>query len=343
MCIIAYIPEGKQISDEVIHRMFKNNPDGAGIMWKPLNQNIVEIRKGFMTVEKLLAAYHQVPVECEKAIHCRIATSGKVGTGCCHPFPVRAKTSAMMNGKDNTVMAIMHNGMIDYCTPQKGMKSNVSDSMIFAEKVLFPMRKMLDKPYARMLIENSTSSRLLIFRAYDETLMFGNWHFDDGVYYSNTTYKPTTYSFRGYNYGCDYDYYDGYGYGNWRAYLDKKPAANTTKNANPVPEVDEEYCEDNIEVLEFEVDGLGEFEQDQRCLVIEDAIETITHGIEAAKGTVVDYEFEECDENLVVLYFYVSGLPQMVKEIAGYPIEYRYDYVENAPSESKVVTDTVKK
>ena len=121
MCIIAYLKKGKDISDERIRFMFKANPDGAGIMWKPRNTSNVEIHKGFMDVDELIAAYREIPKNCERAIHMRIATAGKVSTDCCHPFPVRKKVGSMRNAIDNADIALMHNGIIDYCNPKNGL------------------------------------------------------------------------------------------------------------------------------------------------------------------------------------------------------------------------------
>lgn len=213
MCIIAYAPEGVQIADKTIERMFDKNPDGAGIMWKPTPDSQVEIRKGFMKVEDLLEAYHQIPQECEKAIHCRIATSGKVSAGCCHPFPVRPKTTAMREKVDRANMALMHNGVFYFATPLKGMKANYSDSMLFAAKYLYPMQKMLDMECLQTLIEEASSSRLLIMRYNAPTIMLGNWQCDGGVYYSNGTYKET-YTVKSYDWGKSWGKYgDCYGYG----------------------------------------------------------------------------------------------------------------------------------
>ena len=202
MCIIAYAPAGVQMEDKTIERMFKNNPDGAGIMWKPTPDANVEIRKGFMKVEDLLAAYHQIPTECEKAIHCRIATSGKVSVGCCHPFPVRPKTKAMREAVDSANMALMHNGVFSFATPKKGMKADYSDTLIFAAHYIFPLQKQLDLECMQTLIEEASPSRLLIFRKNADTIMLGNWQCEKGVFYSNGGYKPASlYTYGYYGYG----------------------------------------------------------------------------------------------------------------------------------------------
>lgn len=195
MCIIAYAPKGVKLEERTIKTMFSCNPDGAGIMWKPLHGGNVEISKGFMTVDDLLKAWAEIPVDCEKAIHCRIATSGKISTECCHPFPVRPKTSMMKKAKDKCYMALMHNGVIHQCTPTKGMKAEYSDSMLFAAKYLYPLQKMIDKDCVKDLLESFSSSRLLIMRADAETIMLGNWIEDNGVYYSNSTYKDIGYGY----------------------------------------------------------------------------------------------------------------------------------------------------
>ena len=88
MCIIAYVPAGEQIPASTIKTMFRNNPDGAGIMWKDTERGVISIEKGFMTSNELLAAWKRIPKNAERAIHCRIATSGKISAACCHPFPV---------------------------------------------------------------------------------------------------------------------------------------------------------------------------------------------------------------------------------------------------------------
>lgn len=219
MCIIAYFPKKSNVKEETIRTMFENNPDGAGLMWKESYDSPVRIRKGFFKVEDLIEAFNKIPASCERAIHCRIATAGKISTACCHPFPIRPKVDAMKAAEDSADMALMHNGVISYANPTQGIKANYSDSMNFAAKFLFPLRHQLDKECVQTLIEESTPSRLLIMREGADTIMLGSWKYDGGVYYSNTTYKPyVAPKF------ASYDWYKAY-YGNQnyddcRAYVD---------------------------------------------------------------------------------------------------------------------------
>lgn len=216
MCIIAYFPKKSNVKEETIRTMFENNPDGAGIMWKESYDSPVRINKGFFKVEDLIEAFNKIPASCERAIHCRIATAGKISTACCHPFPIRPKVDAMKAAEDSADMALMHNGVISYANPTQGIKANYSDSMNFAAKFLFPLRRQLDKECVQTLIEESTPSRLLIMREGAETLMLGDWKYDSGVYYSNTTYKPYVAPKL-----ASYDWYKAYyGQDDCRAYVD---------------------------------------------------------------------------------------------------------------------------
>ena len=56
MCIIAYVPAGEQIPASTIKTMFRNNPHGAGVMWKDEKGGAINIEKGFMSFWELLQA-----------------------------------------------------------------------------------------------------------------------------------------------------------------------------------------------------------------------------------------------------------------------------------------------
>lgn len=218
MCIIAYIGRGKKISDNTIKVMFKGNKDGAGIMYQRSPKDDVRIIKGFMNVDDLIKAFREIPEQYERAIHCRIATAGKVSVQCCHPFPVRSMADNMMQAKDEAPVAYMHNGIISWCNPRDGMKSPYSDTMLFGKRVLYPVRHQLDNEGVQNLIEHAINgSRLLVFRKGGAPIMFGNWEEDtNGVKYSNGHYK-------------EYTYYYG---GCWSGYNSKSTTTTTTTTKN---------------------------------------------------------------------------------------------------------------
>ena len=204
MCIIAYMNKGIQIKEDVLQKCFKVNPDGAGIMFKDSKTGKIEIIKGLMTFEDLKMVYYAIPVDCERAVHCRIATSGKISTSTCHPFPVRSRKEKMKNGNDQTTCAFMHNGIMSEFTPTDGMKSPYSDSMVFGAKVLFNIKNELkNKTVVDMLEKYTTGNRLCIMRSDADTILLGTWQESEGVKFSNGTFQDYT-GYFGSMYG---DYY----------------------------------------------------------------------------------------------------------------------------------------
>lgn len=205
MCVIGYAPPNQKIDEETLETMFYNNPDGAGIMYREAPDKPVEIKKGFMTFEALLKAWKAIPIEYEKAVHCRIATAGRIGAACCHPFPVRETTRSMKSRSTNTDMAIMHNGIITITDPPMGMKSPFSDSMMFAKEILYPIKNALSNPFIQEMLENSINhSRMLIFRQHGDVVMLGNWVKEGKCFFSNSSYKDTWYTYSKYSSGYSY-------------------------------------------------------------------------------------------------------------------------------------------
>ncbi len=296
MCIIAYVPKMENVSEDTIKTMFLGNPDGAGLMWKTDDKSAVQIRKGFMKVEDLIQAYNEIPTDCERAIHCRIATAGKISVACCHPFPIRAKVSAMKNGTDKAELALMHNGVISYANPSKGLKADYSDSMNFAAKFLYPLRYQLDKDCVQTLIEESTPSRLLIMRQGAETIMLGNWECEDGVYYSNDSYKPLSKRYSKYLYGYDWSNYDDC---RW---------THTSSSIEP------EYGAYEVMYLDIGSDNVDEAE------------EKITAAIEQFKllySDEMEYEIFSDFASQGELALETWGIPLGVTQIGGYKITER--------------------
>lgn len=209
MCIIAYAPKGIDIPEVIIDNMYTNNPDGAGIMWKASDKDCVHIQKGFMSVSSLKKFWRKhIKPEYEAAIHCRIATSGKISTATCHPFAVRPSVDKMKKGKDSCDMAVMHNGIFAQYTPKAGMACAYSDSMVFASQTLYSRKHALlqGSAQAENFIEQDTKgSRVLIFRQGGEALKFGRWEEKFGVFFSNSSYEEDYFSYR--SLGGNYDAY----------------------------------------------------------------------------------------------------------------------------------------
>lgn len=221
MCIIAYSPE-KSIEIETLKNCFENNPNGAGIMYKKNFNDDVHIVKGLMTFEDLKKEYNKIPDKSEVAVHCRIATSGAIGAATCHPFPVIASIEKMKKPKMTTDMALMHNGIITFCTPKNGLKETYSDSMLFTKNFIEPLKFRLDKKYIQSLIEESTGSRFCIMRKDKTTILLGTWTEEKGNKFSNTTYQKAinyyNYGNYGRNYLSGYGQYEGFDDGEYEGW-----------------------------------------------------------------------------------------------------------------------------
>lgn len=194
MCIIAYVPAGSSLPERIIKTMFNNNPDGAGIAWRAGINSPAHFLKGFMSIEEIVKTFNNVPPQYERAIHFRIATSGQISPPCCHPFPITGNVADLKNIAGNSDSIVFHNGIIHFCTPKEGMKSDVSDTMIFVIDFLSKLKNQLKFKYIQALIEEATNSRFLIFNKGERALMLGKWIQDGGIYYSNTSYKEYVYN-----------------------------------------------------------------------------------------------------------------------------------------------------
>ena len=209
MCIIVAKPSGVDFpSSDVIRDCFNANPDGAGFMYADGKK--VRIRKGFMSVDALMDALTEelgnadltdTPV----VLHFRIATHGKVGTACCHPFPVSDEPAALRAGTYESSYGVAHNGVINWTTTN----NNWSDTMDFTARVIYPLMMMdtdfINDDYALDVIEATCCSKFAILSRFGDHVTIGDFIEDGGIYYSNTSYM---FSSRIYKPESIWDYYD---------------------------------------------------------------------------------------------------------------------------------------
>ena len=226
MCIIMYAKTNQTIGEKKIRTAFINNPDGAGIMWYDRGGK-VHYRKGFDKAENLIEFFKSLGTDIPRAIHCRIATSGKVSTRTCHPFPIVDSFNEM--GKEKGVPkfgAMMHNGIFSRYTPTGGMKSDYSDTMNYNKQVIYPLvkNKAISNEGVINLLSEMTS-RVLLFLPNFIVGRFGAWTEDkeEGFLASNDTYDHERFI---YTYPT---YYTNYDSPNW--WKEKKSSVTTT---NPI-------------------------------------------------------------------------------------------------------------
>ena len=212
MCIIAAKAKGVKMPDKAtIENMWFNNPDGAGFMY--MKDGKVRIEKGFMKLKDLEDALSRVNEktnldETSVVLHFRIATHGGVIPSNTHPFPVSSSMGILQKLRCTTSLGVAHNGIIDI-TPRKG----VSDTMEYVATQLAPLYKGVPKFYLNKnlmeMVDNAIKSKLAILNGEGEIYTIGKFEEDNGILYSNTSYKP--YSLYGKywkNVWDEYDYLD---------------------------------------------------------------------------------------------------------------------------------------
>lgn len=209
MCIIVCKEKGQAMpKTEILKRCFIRNDDGAGFAYN-LN-NKVYIKKGFLTFEELEKALttlqEQVKIEdVGLVIHFRIGTSGTNNGGNTHPYPLTNKWWKYKTTDMTTGVAVFHNGIIQGYSPNKENKHDFNDTQLYIMKRLAKMPQHFYKKQKWLdIIGKETTSRFAFIDANGDIYRAGTgWQEDDGIYYSNGTYKTITY---GYNNIYNYDY-----------------------------------------------------------------------------------------------------------------------------------------
>ena len=187
-------------SKETLENCFSYNSDGAGIMFA--NDGKVSAMKGFMkfntfysTFEKLQKKYGKETAFC---FHFRIGTHGeKKSPAYCHPFPLSNKDEELKALKFTGKMGIMHNGII--YTYKRGGNSGLSDTMEFVADIAYPLLSKnpdpLKKPNLQIFQNILENSRLCTLQGSGQIQLIGDFIHDEGIYYSNDTYKKITYDY----------------------------------------------------------------------------------------------------------------------------------------------------
>lgn len=213
MCVIAFYPKGLPFNNGELKNCFKNNPDGAGVMWQDGGK--VHIKKGFMKQKALFKFLKTLPTNVDRVIHFRIATSGKVSGACCHPFPVANDFKTMMQTEIEVPVAYAHNGVLTDYTPKEGMKSPFSDTMVFGKEVLDHLvQKHIDlfDPVIDVMIESTIDGDRMVIMNDHEVVTMGKFITStvSGAQYSNGSYAYDRSLWKSYT--CSGGYYDTCGY-----------------------------------------------------------------------------------------------------------------------------------
>lgn len=226
MCIIVFKPKGVKLpSKKTLKKCFDYNNDGAGFMYN--SGDHITIKKGYMTFNELYNDLLDIDRQKNIVIHFRIGTQGANTSELTHPFDLFNVYS--LDKKIKTKIGVVHNGIInlDSCYSLKHSDTQLYVDL-FLKKFYDVDNRFYKKEKWQELIETSTNSKMIIFDKND-AFMIGEFILDDGVYYSNNTYKSDLYpKYLGapktpYNYGYNDDTYDDFDgeYADYKKELDR--------------------------------------------------------------------------------------------------------------------------
>lgn len=184
MCIAIYKPKDKIIPKDVLETCWNVNDDGAGFMYAENKK--LHIKKGYMDFESFYNEYKEHQHK-NAVIHFRITTHGETNEDNTHPFVVG----------DN--LAFVHNGIISAVSTADNTK--FSDTYHFNKKILNKLymsdNRFIKKQHFKDLIKEYVGYSKLVFMDNKGRVTIineasGTW--DDGVWYSNGSYKRTQYT-----------------------------------------------------------------------------------------------------------------------------------------------------
>ena len=198
MCIIVAKPMGvKMPSKKIISNCFDNNPDGAGIMFCARGK--VYGYKGLMTFESVINKLEMIEKKfgsmnkMNVVMHFRIGTHGGNIAANTHPFPVTGSYKVMRSLQWVSDLGMAHNGIITDVSYHADIKrENVSDTMVFMKHVVHPIAKLTNIMKNDEILEAlrlASGSKLCFIDGKGNMEVLGEFTFEDGVFYSNQTYK----------------------------------------------------------------------------------------------------------------------------------------------------------
>ena len=162
------------------------------------NKKVI-IEKGFM---KFNDFYNRL-IECDLhhnlkkstlIIHFRVATSGLVDNGNCHPYPITNNINLLRKTEIECEIGVAHNGVI---REYNGKDNILNDTQMFIIEVIDDLIANTKKEYyksktfKKIMESMINGSRLVLLNTAGEIIKIGNWIEENGLYFSNDKYKTS--------------------------------------------------------------------------------------------------------------------------------------------------------
>ena len=196
MCVICISKKGiRQPTKEQLKAMFKRNPDGAGYMVARDGQ--VEIHKGFMDFADFWANVSDEHFTKNDVVvyHCRISTQAGINKAMCHPFPFTDNIADLKELDVITDLGIAHNGIIQLTSNRFDREYSDTAHFIaeYLPRIINDIEDVKD-PITLKIIEELIQSKMVFLDGTGNIETVGSWITEDnGLMFSNTTYKDYTY------------------------------------------------------------------------------------------------------------------------------------------------------
>lgn len=208
MCIIVYKPVGQKLDRKILAQCYNKNDDGAG--FAGVNDGKIFLHKSLKKFKKIYRVYNDMVIKpgLEEKIpilwHFRIKTHGHISLENCHPFKLEGGN-----------MVFAHNGTIVGGSYERNaaesdtllFKKNILDKLQVLEKnwiqsdvIWYLITSYIGKFSKAVFLDNKGEAKI-----YNED--DGEW--EDGIWYSNTSYKPTITR----SYSSGFNVHNGFAYG----------------------------------------------------------------------------------------------------------------------------------
>lgn len=195
MCLLA-ICKTRKLTKEEFEASWDYNNDGFGMGWKDA-QHRVHFVKGIMKLEDALSAYEGIDDHCKHIVHFRKASVGGKIPELTHPFLVSEDSPITLEGHDVDIPLLFHNGhwydykqimiMLEIATG-KAVTNPISDTRVAAMYLARVGEDAITRfGYGKVAILRPEKERSIVYA--------GEFTSENGVLFSNTSYKHSRYSY----------------------------------------------------------------------------------------------------------------------------------------------------
>lgn len=198
MCIIAIKKRGVKFpSVETIKNMCENNPDGFAMVYNIRGEKTRVIRS--LNSDDILEAYKKLLKHSYKKVaffmHARIKTHGTININNCHGWY-----------SDECKLHFAHNGVLKITN-----RDDMTDSETFLRDIFTPAFLYRGWTGAELAIDACIGTSKFVFMENDGTIHhYGQYKDDEGMLYSNDSYKEQSWKKYTCNYNYNYNYTPSY-------------------------------------------------------------------------------------------------------------------------------------